>query len=181
VTAIPLPGDILLTRGNAWTSRLIRFGAALLDRPNTYNHVIVMHHYDGLGVPWGLEARAEGVGWIDLTKTLRSRWLLTNADQPKTPADREFIAKTVEAVIGTPYDWGAIAAEAFEALRIDKLWRAKEFPEDGHLPYGTICSALGDWAYERRGLANPGGTAKTRLTTPSDWQTFHTLRCWEMP
>jgi hypothetical protein len=176
---VPQPGDVLLTRGTAWTSKVIRFGAALLDRPNTYNHVIVIHHRDNLGVLWGVEARAEGVGWIDLTRTMRSRWVLTNADQPKTPEDRVFIAKTVEGAIAAPYDWTAIVAEAFEALRIDEFWRPAEFPEDGRLPYGTICSALADWAYERRGLPNPGGAAKTRTTTPSDWQTFLTLRPWE--
>lgn len=179
MSAQPLPGDVLLTRGSAWTSRLIRFGAALLGRPNISNHCIVFHHFDELGVPWGIEARAEGVGWIDLTRTLKSRWLLSNADQPKTPADRAFICAAVEAAIGTPYDWGAIAADALQALRIDHLWRAKEFPEDGRLPYGTVCSALADWAYERVGLENPGGNGATRLTTPADWDAFVITRAWE--
>jgi hypothetical protein len=158
----PQPGDVILTRGNAWTSRLIRWGAALLDQPNVYNHVIVVHHRDAIGVLWGIEARAEGVGWVDLTRTLKSRWVLSNADQPKTPADREFITRTVEGAIAT----------------IDKLWRAKEFPEDGRLPYGTICSALADWAYEQRGLPNPGGTRRTRLTKPADWHAFIQTRGW---
>lgn len=174
----PLPGDVLLTRGSAWTSRLIRFGAALLGRPNLHNHVIVFHHYDALGVPWGIEARAEGVGWIDLTHTLKSRWLASNADQPKTAADREFICNTVEAIIGTPYDWAAIVADAFEALHINRFWQAEEFPEDGRLPYGTVCSALADWAYEQRGLDNPGGATKTRLTSPADWTAFIATRDW---
>lgn len=176
----PLPGDVLLTRGSAWTSWLIRFGAALLDRPNISNHVIIFHHYDALGVPWGIEARAEGVGWIDLTRTLKSRWLLTNAAQPKTPAQRALICKAVAGAIGTPYDWSGIVADAFEALRIDKLWRAREFPEDGRLPYGTVCSALADWAYERAGLANPGGSGVTRLTSPGDWNAFLITRAWEL-
>jgi hypothetical protein len=174
----PQPGDVILTRGSAWTSKLIRWGAALLDQPNVYNHVIVVHHRDALGVLWGIEARAEGVGWVDLTRTLKSRWVLTNADQPKTPEDREFICRTVEGAIATPYDWAAIVHEAFEALRIDKLWRAKEFPEDGRLPYGTICSALADWAYEQRGLPNPGGVKRTRLTKPADWHTFLITKGW---
>jgi hypothetical protein len=180
MTTYPQPGDVLLTRGSAWTSVLIRLGAALLDRPNRSNHVIIFHHYDELGVPWGIEARAEGVGWIDLSRTLRSRWLVTNAGQPKTPAQRALICQVVEGTIGTAYDWPAIVAEALEALRIDRLWRAQEFPEDGRLPYGTICSALADFAYERAGLANPGGTGKTRLTTPADWDTFITTRAWEL-
>jgi hypothetical protein len=174
----PAPGDVLLTRGTAWTSKLIRFGAALLDQPNIYNHVIVVHHRDAGGVLWGIEARADGVGWLDMTRTLKSRWVLTNAEQPKTPEDRVFICNTVEGALHTPYDWAAIVAEAFDALRIDGLWRAREFPEDGRLPYGTICSALADWAYERRGLPNPGGSGKTRLTKPADWNSFIATKGW---
>lgn len=176
----PQPGDVLLTRGTAWTSKLIRFGAALLDRPNTYNHVIVFTHYDALGIPQGIEARGEGAGDIDLRRTLRSRWVVSNADQPKTPAQRALVVEAARGVKGTPYDWSAIVAEGLEALRITPFWTLPERPKD-RLPTSLICSALADWAYAKAGLANPGGDTRTRLTTPADWDTFITTRAWEIP
>lgn len=175
---IPQPGDVLLTRGSAWTSKLIRFGAALLDRPNVYNHVIVFTHYDGLGIPQGIEARAEGAGDIDLRRTLKSRWVVSNADQPKTASQRALIVDAVRAVKGTPYDWTAIAAEGFRALHITRFWTLPEYPKD-RLPTSLICSALADWAYARAGLANPGGDSANRLTTPADWDAWIRTRGWE--
>lgn len=180
MTAHPQPGDVLLTRGSAWTSRLIRFGAALLGKPNVRNHVIVFTHYDELGIPQGIEARAEGAGDIDLRHTLRSRWLLTNVDQPKTPQQRELIVEAVRGVKGTRYDWSAIMVEGLEALRITRFWTLAEWPKD-RLPTSLICSALADWAYARAGLVNPGGDSYSRLTTPADWDTFITTRAWETP
>lgn len=177
VTA-PQPGDVILTRGSAWTSRLIRFGAALLDRPNVYNHVIVFTHYDGLGIPQGLEARAEGAGDIDLRRTLASRWVTSNADQPKTASQRALVIEAAKGLKGTPYDWSAIFVEGLEALRITRFWTLAERPKD-RLPTSLICSALADWAYARAGLANPGGDNATRLTTPADWDTFIRTRAWE--
>jgi hypothetical protein len=173
----PQPGDILLTRGSAWTSRLIRLGAALLDRPNAYNHVIVFTHYDQLGIPQGIEARAEGAGDIDLRKTLASRWVMSNADQPKTPQQRDLIVTAAKGAKGTPYDWAAIVVEGLEALRITPLWTLPERPAD-RLPTSLICSALADWAYAKAGLANPGGDAHNRLTTPSDWAAWVITKGW---
>jgi hypothetical protein len=175
----PQPGDVLLTRGSAWTSKNIRFRAALLDKPNTHNHVIVFTHYDGLGIPQGIEARAEGAGWLDLRGTLKSRWLASNADQPKTPAQRELVVEAAKTVVGTKYDWSAIAAEGLQALHINAFWQ-HELPDytTGRLPTSLICSALADWAYAKAGLDNPGGNTRTRLTTPADWAEFVTLRQW---
>jgi hypothetical protein len=173
----PQPGDILLTRGSAWTSRLIRLGAALLDRPNAYNHVIVFTHYDQLGIPQGIEARAEGAGDIDLRRTLKSRWVFSNADQPKTPGQRQLVVAAAKGVKGTQYDWPAIFDEALEALGITPFWTLAERPAD-RLPTSLICSALADWAYAKAGLANPGGNAHNRLTTPSDWSSFILTKGW---
>jgi len=176
----PLPGDILLTRGNAWTSKVIRFGAALLDRPNTYNHVIVFTHYDALGIPQGIEARAEGAGWVDLRRTLKGRWVASNADQPKSAGQRELITAAAQGCLGVKYDWSAIFAEGLEALRITPEWSLAERPKD-RVPTSLICSALADWSYAKAGLANPGGDKATRLTTPADWDTFVRTRAWEHP
>lgn len=177
---LPLPGDILLTRGSAWTSHIIRIGAALLDRPNVFNHVVVFTHYDALGIPQGIEARADGAGDIDLRKTLKSRWLASNAAQPKTPAQRALVVDAVRGIKGTQYDWAAIFVEGIQALRITPFWTLAERPAD-RLPTSLICSALADWAYAKAGLPNPGGNAHNRLTTPADWATFVITRAWETP
>lgn len=174
----PMPGDVILTRGTAWTSKMIRFGAALLDRPNAYNHAIVFTHYDTLGIPQGIEARAEGAGWIDLRRTLASRWVTTNADQPKNPTQRELITQAAKGCLGVKYDWSAIFAEGLEALGITPAWTLPDRPKD-RLPTSLICSALADWAYAKAGLANPGGDTRNRLTTPADWAEFVITRGWE--
>jgi hypothetical protein len=182
-----LPGDVLLTRHEGWMGRLIRFGAALRElvtgkpNPNVRNHVVGVTHRDLLGVLWGIEATADGVVQVDITKRLRSAWVLGNPDQPKTPAQREVVVRVARAMLGTPYDWEAIVGDGVDALGIDKFWRPKDFPDDGRLPLATVCSALWDYAYQRAGLANPGANAGGRFTTPADWDTFITTRAWETP
>jgi cell wall-associated NlpC family hydrolase len=177
----PQPGDVVLTRFAGWTGKLIRFGAALLDRPNVRNHCIVVTHRDLLGVLWGIEARADGVGDVDLSKRLASRWVTANVDQPKTPTQRAAVVDTVRLMRGTPYDWGAIVEDTAHALRIDRYWRATDFPQDGRLPYAVVCSALADYAYQRARLPSPGGNVGGRFTTPADWDQFITTRGWEAP
>lgn len=180
-----LPGDVLLTRYDGWTGRAIRFGAALRELlfnvpgPNLHNHCILVHHYDDLGVLWGIEARAEGVGYVDLTRRVTSKWTVSNAAQPKTPAQRAKVCQLAEAMLGTRYDWAAIVGDAGGSLGIDEFWRDAEFPDDGRLPLMVVCSALVDWCYEEAGLANPGGAAVTRFTEPSDWDLFWLTRAWE--
>lgn len=184
-----LPGDVLLTRYDGWTGRLIRFGAALrellfnIPSPNLHNHCILVHHFDAKGVLWGIEARAEGVGWIDLTQRVRSKWTVSNAAQPKTVAQRARVCELGQALLGTPYDWTAIALDGFASVGISPEWEAlrldDEFPEGGALPYAVVCSAYVDWCYEEAGLANPGGAEVTRYTQPTDWDQFVLTRGWE--
>jgi hypothetical protein len=150
----PAPGDIILTRGSAWTSKMIRLGAALLDRPNAYNHVVVFTHWDALGIPQGIEARAEGAGDIDLRRTLKSRWLTSNADQPKTPQQRAAVVEAVKGIKGTRYDWGAIFVEGLEALRITPFWTLEERPKD-RLPTSLICSRVGRLGVREGRAAEP--------------------------
>jgi hypothetical protein len=174
------PGDVVLTRSKGWVGWIIRFGAALLDRPNMRNHVIVVHHVDEGGTLWGVEGRPGGVGWVDMSAVLRSRTVLSNAAQPKDLHARTIVTEALEAAIARPYDWGAIARSAAEALRLDVLWQhGREFSEDGSVPGGVICSALADWAYEKARLASPGGTGRTRYTTPADWDWFIQTKGWE--
>src|SRR5690242_20152365 len=72
-TAHVLPGDILaVNTGMHFGSRMIRFGAAVRElvtgkaEPDFVNHIAFVHHIDAHGVPWGLEGRPGGVGWVDL-------------------------------------------------------------------------------------------------------------------
>lgn len=173
------PGDVVLTRSKGWVGWVIRFGAALLDRPNMRNHVIVVHHRDDAGTLWGVEGRPGGVGWVDMTTVMRHRFTSDNHEQPKDEAQRAVVAEVVEAALQRPYDWGAIAQAAAEALRLNELWRHAEFSEGDTVPAGVICSALADWAYERGGLPTPGGASRTRYTTPADWDAFIQGREWE--
>ena len=172
------PGDVVLTRSKGWVGWIIRFGAALLDRPNTRNHVIVVHHRDAHGTLWGIEGRPGGVGWVDMTTVLRDRLTSSNAPQPKTPAQRAAVCEAVESVLQRPYDWGAIGRAAAESLRLDRLWGDRDHA-DGAVPGALICSALADWAYETAGLSNPGAGQRTRYTTPADWDLFIQSRGWE--
>jgi hypothetical protein len=199
-----LPGDVLLTRHEGWMGRLIRFGAALRElvtgkpNPNVRNHVVGVTHRDLLGVLWGIEATADGVVQVDITRRLKSAWVLSNKEQPKTPAQRAEIVRVLRAMLGTPYDWEAIVGDGVDSLGIDKFWRPRDFPDDGRLPLATVCSALLDFSYEtasRRttgpalasgayaaaGLASPNGNTGGRFTTPADWDTFITTRAWEAP
>lgn len=180
-----LPGDVILTRFDGWTGRVIRFGAALRElitrtpSPNIRNHVVVVWKRDLLGILWGIEATADGVTEVDLSHRLTSAWVLSNRDQPKTPAQRVEVVKVVEAMRGTAYDWDAIVADGLYSLGIDRYWRATDFPDNGRLPKAVVCSALADYAYQRGALASPNGNTGGRFTTPADWDTFITTRAWE--
>lgn len=169
-------GDIICTRNpKGWPAYLIRLGAAILDKPNTVNHVIVAHHVDEAGTFWGVEGRPGGVGWVDMRRALKAPYTLTNAAQPKTLEQRLAIAKVVEGMLGTPYDWAGIVGDAMDAIHAQNLW-ASQWGEDRLPPSHVVCSSLADWVYEHVGLASP---AKDRNVTPGDWAAFITERGWE--
>lgn len=169
-----LPGIVLVTRGGGRASFMIRLGAAFRDKPNLGNHVAVAHHTDKDGTPWGLEGRPGGVGWVDLRKYIDSPWTVTNAEQPIDPRVRSTIAKKMEAMIGTEYDWNAIAADAFESLHIRALfkqnWKGQGAP--GHV----VCSSFAAYLYHAADLPAPLGDA--RYVTPGDWGQFIVVRGW---
>jgi hypothetical protein len=167
-------GDVLCTRGNSRAAFLIRLGAAFRDRPNSVNHVAVVHHLDANGVWWAVEGRPGGVGWVDATSYLTSPWTISNAEQPKDEGQRKQVADTVVQMLGTPYDWHGIAADAFEALHLKRLWK----PRHGTVPGHVVCSSLADYAYAAANLPNPGKVGFDDDTTPGDWAEFITLRRW---
>jgi hypothetical protein len=137
--------------------------------PNMDNHIAVAHHQDAHGTLWVLEGRPGGVGWRQANDYLRSPWTLTNAGQPKTDAQRAAVCKTAEAMLGTAYDWQAIAADAAGAFGLNGVWLPKW---DGKVPGHVVCSSLAAYAYTRAGLGRPIQAADGREVTPADWVTF---------
>jgi hypothetical protein len=165
----PQPGDILAVRGGGTTGKLIRLGAALRGQPNLNAHIALMHHTDTHGTHWLLEGRPGGVGWRDATDYLKSPWTITNPGQPKTDAQRAAVCKTTEAMIGTAYDWEAIAADAAGAFGLDHVW---EPGWNGQVPGHVVCSSLAAYAYTKAGLGRPSQALDGRGVTPADWTTF---------
>ncbi len=172
-----LPGDVL----TVWDTRrplpawLIRIGGWLRGHwRNRSNHVVMAHHVDAAGTWWGIEGRPGGVGWVDLAQY--PHVTSDNTGQPKTDAQRAALADVAVGMLGTDYDWAAIVTDGRDALRIDHLWKSKDFGVEP--PAHVVCSSAWDWAYEHVGLASPGGSVGTRWTTPADWETFNSGQGW---
>lgn len=159
-------GDVLCTRATGLAPFLIRLGAAFRDKPNTVNHVAIVHHRDDKGEWVCVEGRPGGVGWTPAAKYLASPWTLSNVNQPKTPAQRASVVEATEALIGRPYDWTGIALDAVLALGIDlpSRWVGKWDAAQ------VVCSSLAAWTYQKVGLAHPLGDLRT--TSPGDWAAF---------
>jgi cell wall-associated NlpC family hydrolase len=84
-------------------------------------------------------------------------------------AQRKQIADVVQGLLGTPYDWGGIVADAMEAIHAPDLW-AQNWHGQG-APGHVVCSSLACWAYEHVGLPRPT-YHEARFTTPADWEQF---------
>lgn len=169
-------GDVLAV----WTTATqpadvaIRLGGVIAGETGLNNHVVVVHHLTD-GVWWGLEGKPGGVGWVDLTRDIAHPYTTSNAAQPKTPEQRQAIAKTVEVMLGTPYDWAAIADDGLAALHLPHLfgenWDGQGVP--GHV----VCSSLAAYGYKANGMPHP--TIHTeRLTTPADWTDWNLGKRW---
>lgn len=162
------PGDILAVRTNGIPGWWIRFGSALRNQPNLDNHIAVVHHQNVDGTWRCIEARPGGVAWADATPYLNSPYTVNNIGQPKTPAQRAIVCKVVEQMLGTSYDWDAIAQDALMDLRIPDVWAEKW---NGKTPDHVVCSSLAAWAYGKAQLAEPK-TADPAHIEPSDWTQF---------
>ena len=171
-------GDVLaVSTGSNWAARLIRFGERLHRIPAKDNHVVIVHHVDRAGVPWGIEGRPGGVGWADLRVYLKDPATVSNAEQPRTDEQRTQIAKAAEQMLGTEYDWTGIAADACQDLRLPVL-----FAEDWHgkgLPGHVVCSSFAAYVYGALGLARPDPKGGGRFVQPGDWTAFDLARGWE--
>lgn len=164
-----LPGDVLVTRGGGIAGTMIRLGAALAGKPNLSAHVAVVHHRDDAGTLWVVEGRPGGVGWRDARDYLASPWTLANGAQPKTPGQRDIIARSATAMLGTPYDWAAIVGDGLDDLH---LWDPVGGVVQGH----AVCSAVAACLYDKAGLPRPAGDE--RRVQPADWDTWCLTEGW---
>jgi hypothetical protein len=169
------PGDLLLTRSASRFGAIIRFGDALRGEPNLSNHVAIVHHQDAKGTTWCLEGRPGGVGWRDASAYLRSPWTMSNVGQPKTPSQRESVCRAALRMIGTAYDWDAIAKDALSALGMPlaAAWN----PDGGTVPGHVVCSSLAAYVYSKAGLTCPPGD---RLVSPGDWDKLIISHGWQV-
>lgn len=160
-------GDVLAVHTGGWGARLINMGAALRGLPAIDNHAVVVHHKDADGQWWGLEGKPGGVGWTTLQRYLDSPYTVNNVGQPKTEQQRFDIAVAAEAMLKTPYDWSAIAADGMAAIGAPDLF-AENWQGQGP-PGHVVCSSYGAWLYRHVGLDCPAGD---RTVTPADWTAF---------
>jgi hypothetical protein len=172
---VPLrPGTVLCVRTGGFAATMIRLGAAFRGKPNLENHVAVVHHTDIHGTIWCIEGRPGGVGWRDATSYMQSPWTLTNTGQLFTATQGAAIAKQMEALLGTKYDWDSIAADALSDLGMrlpgwDSKWH-------GLVAGQVVCSSAAAYAYGKAGAAHPAGD---RGCQPSDWTQWILTKGWE--
>lgn len=159
------PGDVLAVRTNGLAGEIIRIGEELSGKDGQDNHIAVMHHWDGM-VPWGLEGRPGGVGWVDLRAYLRSPFTVNNCGQPgRTDAQRLLVAHRAKALLGTAYDWEAIGGDTLAAMHL-RLWNLQF--RHGLAPGEVVCSSYAAWLYESQGWAHPD-PGEERDCEPGDW------------
>lgn len=171
------PADIVAVRSHGLAGALIRFGEGLEGEPNIDAHVAVMHHWTG-PVPWFIQGEPGGVSWRDGRDYLASGWTVSNVDQPKTAVQRQLVCDAMAATIGTPYDWGAIAADAADALDLPHLWESDRWGPG--VPGHVVCSSVAAWAYAKALLRHPLEHPLPE-TTPGDWTEFCLTRAWLAP
>lgn len=170
------PGDVLAVRLPGWFSEAIRVGEELSGKVGADNHIAVFHHWDANGTPWALEGRPGGVGWVDVRAYLSSVWSVNNCAQPgRDDASRSRVAREAEAMIGSAYDWQAIADDTLRAFRMPDLF-ASTF--HGLVPGHLVCSSYAAFLYERAGWERPPVT--DRDTEPSDWAMWAVEHQWSV-
>lgn len=175
------PADIIVVRTNGIAAKIIRLGERIQGKPDLHNHVAVLHHITIDGVAWFLEGRPSGFGWHierigDPKGYLSSPFTVSNAAQPKTSRQRDIVLADMVEMIGKPYDWEAIEADAATALHMPELW-----PQwTGQMPGHVVCSSSAAWGYEKAALLAPkaGGG---RFVEPADWDVFLNARGWAAP
>lgn len=164
------PGNILvISGGNTIIDQAIQIDSILQGQPAA-QHVAVVHHRDPgpKGVLWGIEGRPGGVGWVDCTHYVGHPLTVSNIHQPIPEAARYVIGVTMEAMLGTPYDWQAIVEDGGLAFGLPDIWHEKV---DGKLPGHIVCSSLAAFGYCKTGQPSPRPT-DYRHVSPGDWEKF---------
>ncbi len=179
LTSLLKPSDLLLIRSGGWAASAIRLGEMMMGTADLSNHIAVVHHRDQSGKFWWLlEARPGGVGWADSRKYEKTRFLLNNCGQPRTDAQRQKISIEAEHLIGTSYDWAAIADDTLRAFHMPELW-ARVSATKGVVPAAVVCSSYAAFLYEYAGCAVPRRVSED--TTPGDWCDAIMDHGWNIP
>ena len=136
----PRRGDFILTHGDEWTSRLIRFGQSLRYRGASarytyWNHTALVVDEDGSIV----EALGTGVARRSIHDYDPTQYTVVRIDA--SDADRAEAAAFACSTIGADYGWVTIASIAVSLVTGGKF----AFAIDGQL----ICSGLVARALER--------------------------------
>lgn len=143
-------GDVVLTHGDHWTSKMIRFGQRLRFRGERrkyarWNHVALVLDAEGnLG-----EALSDGVDKTHISKYEGSDYHLVRVEC--APTDRDQIATFAQVVLDAPqrtkYGWMTIVSLFFTLAFGSKIMIGK---------VGTaICSGFGSEALTRMGAVFP--------------------------
>jgi hypothetical protein len=173
--AILLPGDVLAVRGNSTPDEIIRIGQELNGKPGLDNHIAIMHHWDG-DVPWGLEGKPGGVGWADLRSYIASPYTMDNCAQPgRDDASRAMVAAEAQKMLGTSYDWAAIADDTLRAFHMGDLFSQTI---NGTVPGHVVCSSYAAFLYERAGWEHP--MVADRDCEPADWTELVMAKGWNV-
>ena len=138
--AAPRPGDFILTHGDEWTSRLIRFGQSLRYRGSSakytyWNHTALV--VDGVGTI--VEALGTGVAKRSIHDYDPTQYTVVRIEA--SDEDRLEAATFATSSIGARYGWVTIVSLAFSLVTGGKF----AFAIDGQL----ICSGLVARALER--------------------------------
>jgi hypothetical protein len=147
----PLPGDVILTHGKAWTSKLIRVGQALRFRGESrrytwWNHTAVVVSADGDIV----EALGAGVQRRNLSVYRPTEYRVVRIEA--SDEDRRQMVEFAETCVGLRYGYATIASIALSLLTGSKF----SFGFEGQY----ICSGLVSRCLERTGYLMP---ARERL------------------
>lgn len=169
------PGDVLAVRTPGIPGELIRIGEEMSGKPGLESHIAIMHHWTG-NVPWGLEGRPGGVGWEDLRSYIASPYTLNNCAQPgRTDAVRAQVAAEAQHMLGTAYDWLAIADDTLRAFRMDDLFSSTV---NGTVPGHIVCSSFAAFLYRLYGWDCP--QVPDRDCEPADWCALIMERGWNV-
>lgn len=183
-----LPGDVLAVDASkglgilsgGWWIKLRNWLNLMPKRSRFVDHIVVVHHRDSTGTLWGIEGRPSAVGWVDCAIYLDHGDLVAdNRAQPKTQVQRDMICKVAEEMLGTPYDWEAIAKLGVDTGFINKLWNKtmaslalRDWDKD-EVPGHVICSSYAALVYQKSGLDHPvDSSGGCRFVDPDDWSEF---------